>query len=283
MTKGEEILTLKKEGKSYKEISTILNISTSYISKLFRKEFPNYSTSRNTNNCNKFYFSNIDNEIKSYLLGFFAGDGHITKLKNCNSYQISIKVIKEDIEVLDLFNEQLSNKKLKLITTNNERCLTYSLSNLQIGKDLTKLGFDNHKTHTLQGIPKIPKEHIRHFIRGFFDADGSIQATLYNNKFGDYLQRGFSIASGNKNILESIVSNLPINKYSIRTIPPNSVYVNKILANFKESYQLQISKIENIKSLFNYLYQDSNYYLNRKYEKFKKATLTTGEYKKMYL
>ena len=44
------------------------------------------------------------------------------------------------------------------------------------------LGFGYNKTYAELHIPNIPRELIRHFVRGYFDGDGCITGGVYKDK-----------------------------------------------------------------------------------------------------
>lgn len=51
---------------------------------------------------------------------------------------------------------------------------TFKFSNEKIVRDLNKNGVYTCKSLTLEHVPNIRKNLMNHFIRGYFDGDGSI-------------------------------------------------------------------------------------------------------------
>jgi hypothetical protein len=100
-------------------------------------------------------------------------------------------------------------------------------------------------------FPKLSTELINHFIRGYFDGDGSIIAT---NK-----TLTFTICSGSENFLQSILDILnfiTLKKYKIYKRINQNLYV------------LIINNYDDIIKIKNYLFDKSSIYLDRKKEKF---------------
>lgn len=135
---------------------------------LWKKRFP-----RDSN-----IFEQIDTKEKAYWLGFLYADGCIIKKTNT----IRINLSTEDIEHLIKFKNfiKATNSEIK----NNDKIdkdKVYHISYFQISDekmvmDLINKGCIPNKTYSLS-FPNesiLPNEFIFHFIRGFFDGDGSI-------------------------------------------------------------------------------------------------------------
>lgn len=123
------------------------------------------------------FFEKIDTEEKAYFLGLMYSDGCNYKVKSL----CSIALAEEDKDILDQFIKsiqytgkcKLSRKKRKkhhsdlygLFLHSKKTCL-----------DLEKNGCMSRKSLILK-FPKndiVPSFLIKHFLRGFFDGDGSI-------------------------------------------------------------------------------------------------------------
>lgn len=120
---------------------------------------------------NENFFENIDSELKAYLLGWIAGDGHIRK----DGFTISVHFI--DGEILNLFRGALNiNKTVKFCKRDNT--LTLNVSSVKIVKDLLKNLQLNQcgKKFDKINLPKLSKELQWAFIRGLFDSDGCVRS-----------------------------------------------------------------------------------------------------------
>ncbi|GIM28208.1 hypothetical protein CPJCM30710_08740 [Clostridium polyendosporum] len=128
--------------------------------------------------------------------------------------------------------------------------------------DLRKLGVVPNKLFLISKVPQIPDYLIRHFIRGYFDGDGSIFSshnTSYFKRNGivkkyQYKIYAFSML-GTTEFLKDVIDFLPANHYSIRDTKTNEIK------------ELRISAKCEFNLLFDYLYNDSTICLERKYNK----------------
>lgn len=220
---------------------------------------------------NKDFFSIIDSEIKAYLLGWVMSDGFISKRKESSkSFRFGIKLQDKDIEILNLFRENISPKaklyKEEFIFNNKEtKSLKLEITSNKLVNDLISLGVTFNKTFNGEIIPNIDKLLIRHFVRGFFDGDGSISIGK-GNKSSIY------ICSINLLFIKSLYSILE--KEDILT----SIYT-ELRGKNKTMYKLGIrSRV----AFFNYMYKDHKYSLKRKFDKFNQVnTVLTAKYNKL--
>ena len=217
-------------------------------------------------------FSNIDTELKAYLLGFFAADGHIEKRKDYDSYTLRVGVAIKDVHILMLYNNAITNNK-SAINVNKHNIASIAITSKQIGEDLLKLGFDCNKTKSWKKLPKLPEEMYKHFIRGYFDGDGSIM--LDSRKAGKRISgfnRKAALVCYSKSILEEIskITNIPFN---YRINQGGATKVRNFETIFENSWVAEIWKLEDLRKFHKYLYEDSKYYFFRKKYKFDLAIL----------
>ena len=242
--------------KSLKQLSKEYNIHVNTILrgwKYFNLEYVIDFKRNKGNNPNHSFFKEISTEIQAYLLGFFAGDGHIEKRKDYDSYCLKVSLNKKDRYILELFNKYIGNNQYN-ISELKSGLLSISITSKSIGEDLYNLGYDNRKTYTSKKIPSIPKELIRHFIRGYFDADGCI--SKYTISFASY----------NKELLLNIIQVLPrISRFKLNFRTTDNICGFKCKAS---GWTLEISEKNYLPFIYRYLYKDTNYFLQRKKERF---------------
>lgn len=113
----------------------------------------------------------------AYVLGFFAADGSM--LANSRGgyfieFDITDRIVLEHIKKATGSNHKITER------TRDAREIPKwkQIYRLQIGskewfKDLTALGFTQHKSNTLV-FPNVPDEYLSHFVRGYFDGDGCV-------------------------------------------------------------------------------------------------------------
>lgn len=138
---------------------------------------------------------------------------------------------------------------------------TLTICNKKIVSDLEKLGITYDKTHELRfNTQCIEPNLIHHFIRGFFDGDGSVFSSKIDKKGIIYDTIGASII-GKKDFLFEMCSYIPIRKLN-GSLP---IYSSK-----KQMWCYQISGKKLCLQLYDYLYKDATIFLQRKKNKFEK-------------
>lgn len=144
------------------------------------------------------YFNKIDTQSKAYWLGYLYADGNINKKEK------AVHLGSKDIEVITKFKKTLKSEytlgKTQIKSGSYYHTTIYSK---QLVQDLIKHGVVPNKTFIIQ-FPKLRKNLIRHFIRGYFDGDGNV----YRCKSAS----GFSICSGSRRFLKQLSKYLGENK-----------------------------------------------------------------------
>lgn len=194
---------------------------------------------------NENYFDTIDTEHKAYILGFIGADG------NNNREGFRIELHNKDDDILIKIMEEIGECAHKC---KGRKCGIYYYS-AHMSKTLTMLGVPPAKTHVYDFYKECREDLIKHYIRGYFDGDGGISIN-YN-----YYARPNASFTGNelfilkaREILEPIIGS----KGSVATRhknTPNIITLNYCGTNV-------------VHRLLEYLYEDSNIYLDRKYNKY---------------
>ena len=213
------------------------------------------------------FFSKIETELQAYLLGFYAADGSINEKRKT----LRIHLQKQDSDLVYLYKDIISpdartfNVDEHITTGRNKMEVTahesfgVDITSAKLCQDLVNLGIGYNKSYCDLHIPDIPEHLIRHFIRGYFDGDGSISIRLSQEKGKSDRVRGwFSICSKSPVILNEFLTFFAKNGISI-----NMSYVTR-----DKMYRITTSSKKKLCDLFNLFYTDSNFYLNRKFNKF---------------
>jgi len=200
------------------------------------------------------FFENIDTQEKIYWLGFIYGDGCIRIGKN-GAYKFIIELNEKDSSHLELL-ANLFGKKLKTRERFTSKLVSLEINNKTNFYNLVSHGIKPRKTYLrdTEVFKSIPDNSLNHFIRGFFDADGSISTNNYNNIT-------FNFTSGNYNFLEKIEECL------IKNISLNKVKIHQHTENWSI---LAYSGRKNSQKFYNWLYKDATIYLKRKKDTFEK-------------
>lgn len=254
-------------GESISKIVKTEDIGTKTVAKVF-SEFNKLGLIYKPN---ENYFDIIDSEEKAYYLGLIAADGTIVKNNTINKGKISkskiLNISLQEIDgyILEKLNQAICPyKKLVLYDLkikNWSKRITFRVSSIEICNQLQKYNIEERKTFKEYSIPKIPKQLVPHYIRGFFDGDGCCYKKLINHhkhtKKGNYTNK-VSFASLTRTILDSIQTELNLGK----------VYERKKSGNRQNIFILDIERKVEVQQFYNYIYKNATIYLKRKKEKF---------------
>ena len=249
------------QGKSLRAIAQELNIDRKKLSKKLKEDGliirdPNknsISKSKRVYSLNESVFSNIDSEEKAYWLGFLYADGYINRDRN----SIELSLAECDLEHLEKF-KSFTECENEIKYRPNQKAYRLVIYSQKIVDDLIKLGCTQAKSLTLQ-FPtesQVPSHLIQHFMRGYFDGDGSVSSIKANK--GNSYQLRFSIlgTSDFLNDYESILLNV----------------LNREKGNKRQSegqaFSVSYNGNKQAKNFFNFLYNNATIYLERKYAKF---------------
>lgn len=200
-------------------------------------------------------FEKIDSEESAYWLGFIFADGFITKRK---SGQDVFSIKSSEIEPLEKIRNFLKTDKpvYKFISNNgyNKGKHYYQLTIVsnKIVNDLEKLGCVSNKSLILK-YPNISKELNNHFIRGYFDGDGSV----YYHYQKQYKYLGINIC-GTYEFLSDL----------LKSIDFKGKCLYKEKRKQTNCWNIKFLSNKRCVSFLNYIYNNSTVYLSRKRETF---------------
>ncbi len=262
-----EILNLIEQGKNIKELAKILEIPNRRLGEMLKHFNIDIKTKNHSIKKDHDFFENITTEIKAYLLGYTIADGCISiesKKKNNVVYsyakRIAYCVSVDDREVIDLIQKNISpNSVIKEIqnnkgANNRKRQLILRISSQKIVDDLIKLEVKPNKTYNTSftfPFNKIDKSLHKHLIRGFFDGDGSIS------------KNDIQFVSTSINFLKQI------EEFFTKEIPQITFRYYKCKGKTVDYAKLYFNLGGGSRNkVYNLLYENSDYYLNRKKIKF---------------
>lgn len=207
------------------------------------------------------YFDNINTEEKAYWLGFLFADGCIHERSGQN--RISLVLAIKDKKHLEKFKKAISfegpiidyakksGKFLGLVHS------YLRITSQKLSDSLSNLGCVPRKSLILK-FPKINDDLKHHFIRGYFDGDGSVfisnEKHWRNKKIFPIIHIRFS---GTESFLKNINQNI-LMLGSIKKIKNNNIN------------SLEFKRNKKAKLFYNYLYNNSKVFLERKKEIFEK-------------
>lgn len=210
---------------------------------------------------NSQYFKQVDSNEKAYWLGFLYADSYINKTN-----EIRINLSKVDEDHLQKFLNAIgaTNHTIKYSEKRDRGKVYYqayiSIRDTEMTTDLAKLGCVNNKSLRLvfPTSEQVPKKYVSHFIRGYFDGDGSIHYTQAGRAKTPNYRISFT---GTKDMLEAIRSLLGKPNLAIQE---------------RENFAiLQINGNKQLEGILEYIYKDSTpaIELERKKEKYEEFLL----------
>jgi len=204
-------------------------------------------------NVNENYFKKWSPNM-AYILGFILADGCIVK-GTYKGYSDALKfgVQKKDNDILEKIKKELSSEhKISLCKNANHFCITNQI----IVNDLKKLKITYRKS-LREHIPDIPKKYVKDFIRGIIDGDGSIHFDKKNYPT-------LSVCGGKNTI--NFIQNHFLSKFGIYS------KITRVRKNERCQFVYYVAYRSNsAKTLINYLYNNSNINLSRKFNLYQKS------------
>jgi hypothetical protein len=192
------------------------------------------------------YFDKIDTSNKAYFLGLMFADGNI----GINNTSYVIKLISKDKNILETFLIELNSNSVIYRDYHkkyDKECFRVQLNSKIMFDSLNRLGCTPRKSLTLK-FPKIDDKLVHHFIRGYFDGDGTVGVYSVKHSVWKRLMSGFC---GTKEFLEVLVQYLPTKKKTVYSRTSN--------------LSLLSFSVEDSVLLYKYMYKNATIYLHRKY------------------
>lgn len=212
----------------------------------YRKESMKY-------NIDEEYFNIIDTPNKAYVLGLFYSDGTVSK----KTSTITLSLQERDVDILRKIQlDMKSNHPLVYVKLNDKNPnwsnqYSFSISNRPLHDSLIKQGVIPNKSLILKFPENLNVSLYRHFIRGYMDGDGFISKNPKEKRISMVGTRDF--CEGVKNIIEN---ELQVH-CSICLCHGNSDSPTRTL---------RIAGGKQVKKFLDWLYEDAQLYLNRKYK-----------------
>lgn len=204
----------------------------------------------------------IDTQEKAYLLGQIYGDGY-NGGEDRHSYKIMLASNNGDIEVYRKLNELFPFLKLKTYSS-HPNMIYLENHEKSLYEDLKALGMISNKTeYDKTGefhFPILKEDLIHHFIRGYFDADGSFWfPTRHRSRNNLHASFGCSTKNFLMKLKECLDKKSIYFTYNERSKKAGN-------GKYYISYNLFSSNRELSKKFADYIYKDATIYLDYKYE-----------------
>lgn len=257
-----EVFNERESGNKRKDILSKWGISERHYKDIILENGGVFNNLTQKYNFNEDYFETIDSEDKAYFLGFIIADGTI----NCDNN--SIRIIQKETYILYEFKKCVDFEG-PIFTRKDGKISYITMSSSKMKNDLDKLGIYSNKTMFVK-YPDIPRHLQNHFIRGVFDGDGCI--SMRRDKRDNSVRGQFNICSGSHDFIRDYYNKLVGyaglgGKNKIRC--PKGTY-----------YVCDWGSMSDIEKIYEFLYEDSTIYLNRKRETFDEIVSITKSKKK---
>ena len=172
----EQVIERYNSLKSLRGVAKYFNVSIRPVSRILRKHNIIRNSSRKYY-CDQNFFEAINTEEKAYFLGYLYADGYVRERKR--SSEVRLKLHRQDKAIIEEFNRTIKGN-YPITDEKNTNCVKITIGSKKMVGDLIKVGCVQAKSLILTFPHWLEEGLLNHFIRGYFDGDGSISMTHGN-------------------------------------------------------------------------------------------------------
>lgn len=197
-------------------------------------------------------------EYSCYWAGFIAADGCVDSK---NRVRIMLKY--DDLDHLEKFKDYLKSTHTISVNTDKYNRCSFELTSPHMC-DMLDINFNivPNKTDKLKFPKHLPARYLIHYLRGYFDGDGSI-CESFSNKNSITASLYATFCSGSRDFSEYLFEYLK-----------NTLSLGGHLQEFTDSVKWQLKYNTNDAiALLDYMYEDSEVYLDRKYALYRRIVV----------
>ena len=241
------------QGMLLQDIANEFNTTRATVSKLLKKN--GVEIDRFKYHFNEHYFDQVDSQDKAYILGLLWADGH----NRVDKGGVILELQEDDKDLLEQINDLTENERpLRKVALNERNKAWKNQYNLlwqskYFSSVLNSYGMSQRKSLVLEFPAWLNEELYPHFIRGYMDGDGCVCYMKQNRKIQVSMV-------GTRMFLEyvqKICASIGVKSYITHDKRANEVIC-------------QFAIVSNISSVnfLNWIYQDANLKMERKYNKY---------------
>ncbi|MCF7889751.1 tyrosine-type recombinase/integrase [Candidatus Bipolaricaulota bacterium] len=197
-------------------------------------------------------FDDLESERSAYALGLFATDGTIHVEDNELEFRVT------DRELAENFRSCLkSDKDLHIDYRTGQRPLyRYSTCQIDIIKGIEQ--YVPRRSKDWNEVSSMIKDSptVNHFVRGVIDGDGHVGRGKENGHYNVIITGKYGVLNDLKDI---IVEGCGVERIDVR-----KKFVSDKAFGGKETYDLYIVGRDQVQLLYDWIYDDAQYYLTRK-------------------
>lgn len=241
------------------QLAEELNVSQASIWKVWEQAgLKNTKPAKRIYNFTENYFETVDTQNKAYWIGLLAADGNVHKQERQGQTKISITLQREDAQLLQNFAIDINTEKPIYY---REHYATFAITSDKMASDLSQYGIVPKKTyHMTFPSQTISDELMPHYLRGYFDGDGSISKKI-DEQHLSHTQISYC---GYCDFLTQIQHYLQI-KYNIKSVVHEDKRYDKYSTDKPFGYLVFTNKYTR-STFLNLIYTDAHRYLQRKKE-----------------
>jgi len=202
------------------------------------------------------YFQQIDTEDKAYFLGFFYADGYTSIKTSENGFQINLqeqdRVILEQFSLYAHSTYPIRISDVKYQNGTSKQC-RLSIYNRAFVNSLISQGCVPGKINRV--FPNLQDTLVRHFLRGYFDADGTF-STSHIERHNPVPNIGYC---GNISFMEQVLQVFEAHEIFLH------MYYNQ--RHKTDFVSISASSREMVHRRYSFFYTDATVFLQRKKEK----------------
>lgn len=205
---------------------------------------------------NENYFDKIDTPNKAYILGLLYADGNVSKEK----YRIQLSLQEGDVKILEDIRQEIQSeaplefrnfsKYNKKYDKNVQDQWSLSVNSKHMHESLCNLGIIPNKSLIITYPDFLSNELQRHFLRGALDGDGCI-----NKPYGE-----------NGKLRIAYICGTPMFCSGVKEVVEKELGVHVSLIQNNKIQKATISGRLQVKKFLDWLYEDANLKLDRKYQ-----------------
>lgn len=231
------------------------------------------------------FFEKVDTEEKAYILGFIYADG--CNVKHPTTAELSIAQMERDVDILYKIKDAIKStypiSERKGDLSGDEKYFVFYIYGKHLGEQLNKLGVTQRKSLTLTFPEFLDDTLMPHFIRGYFDGDGSVwegkrkkMVVKNDHRPGEYRERIVHNVKFNFTGSSTFIPYLQ--KYLIEKYGFSETKLNYSKA--KDDHRhctMEYSGRKNLYKLYDIMYSSATIYGERKKAKFEKILCALSE------
>lgn len=251
----DEVISLYEQGLTAYRIGKIFNTHDMNVGVILRENNVQLRDKRD-NRRYKFdehYMDKIDTPEKAYILGLFYADGCNDKKYN----RITLTLQKEDTYLLDEIRKLFKSDKKLYFTDNSKKenikdAKMLALVSEHLCQVLNDYGMVPEKSLILEWPIWLREDLYSHFIRGYFDGDGSITSNIKRKDVGIEITSSFIFCEGLHNFLKDIGIK------SVLTPEENPLSGDVCIYNYSNGNALRFLE---------FVYKDASIFMQRKFNR----------------